>query len=64
MCGEFLAAEEGAKAEWTPFATIQTAPYEQWIGPQAAGLCQSSAVAWSKVGDLSSALQSRVDSLR
>lgn len=66
LCGEFLPAQEqdGAKAEWTPFATIKTSPYEHWIGPQAAGLCRNSAVAWDKADDLSSALQSRLDSLR
>lgn len=64
LCGEFLPAQEGANAEWTPFATIKTAPYEQWIGPQAAGLCQNASVIWDEVGDLSSSLQSRLDSLR
>ena len=64
LCGEFLPAEEEAKAEWTPFATIKTSPYEQWIGPQAVGLCQNSSVLWNKVGDLSSSLQSRLDALR
>lgn len=64
LCGQFLPAQEGSKAEWTPFATIKTDPYEQWIGHQAAGVCQSSSVNWDKVGDLSSSLQSRLDSLR
>ncbi|MGH9968901.1 MAG: hypothetical protein ACREBG_14030 [Pyrinomonadaceae bacterium] len=63
LCGQFLPAQEG-KAEWTPFATIKTSPYEQWIGAQAAGFCQGSSVIWDKVGDLSSSLQSRLDSLR
>jgi hypothetical protein len=64
LCGEFLPAQEGGKAEWTPFATIKTSDYEQWIGGQAVGYCQSSSVIWHKVGDLSSLLQSRLDSLR
>ena len=64
LCGEFLPAQKEAKAEWTPFATIKTSPYEQWIGPQAEGLCQNSSVIWDKVGDLSSSLQSRLDALR
>jgi len=64
LCGRFLPAQEGGKAEWTPFATIKTSPYEQWIGAQAAGLCQRSSIIWDKVGDLSSSLQSRLDSLR
>jgi hypothetical protein len=64
LCGQFLPAQEGGKAEWTPFATIKTSGYEQWIGAQAAGFCQGSSVIWDKVGDLSSSLQSRLDSLQ
>jgi hypothetical protein len=64
LCGQFLPAPEGGKAEWMPFATIKTSGYEQWIGAQAAGFCQGSSVIWDKVGDLSSSLQSRLDSLR
>ena len=37
LCGQFLPALEGGTAEWTPFATIKTSGYEQWIGAQAAG---------------------------
>lgn len=62
LCGEFL--PEGGKAEWTPFATIKTSGYEQWLGAQASGYCQNSAVIWDKVDDLSSSLQSQLDSLR
>jgi hypothetical protein len=64
LCGQFLPAPEGGKAEWTPFATIKTSGYEQWIGAQATGFCQGSSVVWDKVGDLSSSLQSRLGSLR
>jgi hypothetical protein len=64
LCGWFLPAQGGANAEWTPFATIKTSGYEQWIGGQGAGFCQQSPVVWDDVGDLSSALQSRLDSLR
>jgi len=64
LCGQFLPARERGKAEWTPFATIKTDGYEQWIGAQAAVFCQGSSVIWDKAGDLSSALQSRLDSLR
>ena len=63
LCGQFLPAQEGGKAEWTPFATIKTSGYEQWIGAQAAGFCGGSSVKWEE-GDLSSSLQSRLDSLR
>lgn len=62
LCGEFLPAQEGGRAEWTRFATIMTDPYEQWLGGQAAPFCDSS-VTWHE-GDLSSLLQSRLDSLR
>ena len=63
LCGQFLPAEEG-KAEWTPFTTIQTSGYEQWLGAQAAGYCQGASFAWDSVGDLSSSLWSRFESLR
>jgi hypothetical protein len=59
LCGQFLAAQEGGEAEWTPFATIKTSPYE-WIGAHAAGLCQDSSVIWDEEGDLASSLQSRL----
>jgi hypothetical protein len=62
LCGEFLPAQQGGTAEWVRFATITTDPYEQWIGGQAAPFCDS-AVTWDE-GDLSSSLQSRLDSLR
>jgi len=64
LCGQFLPAQEGGDAEWMPFATIKTSDYEQWIGAQAAGFCQHSSVIWDELGDLSSSLQSRLDSLR
>ena len=44
LCGQFLPAQEGGNAEWTPFATIKTSGYEQWIGAQAARFCQGSSV--------------------
>ena len=64
LCGQFLPAQEGRTAEWTPFATIKTSGYEQWIGAQAAGYCGRSSVLWDKVGDLSSSLQTRLASLQ
>lgn len=62
--GEFLPAQDGRKAEWTPFVTIKTSGYEQWIGGQAVAFYQRSSVVWDEMGDLSSLLQSRLDSLR
>ena len=64
LCGQFLPAQQGGKAEWTPFVTIKTSDYEQYIGAQAAGFCEDSSVIWDKEGDLSSLLQSRLASLR
>jgi hypothetical protein len=64
LCGQFLPVQDGGQAEWTPFATIKTSGYEQWIGVRAAGFCQGSSVIWDNAGDLSSLLQSRLDSLR
>ena len=61
LCGQFLPAQDGGKAEWTPFATIKTSGYEQWVGVRAAGFCQGSSVIWDKEGDLSSSLQSRLE---
>ncbi len=64
LCGQFLPAQEGGNAEWTSFVTIKTSGYEQFLGRQAADFCQDSSVVWDEVGDLSSSLQSRLDSLR
>src|SRR5213594_5223431 len=50
LCGQFLPAQEGGNAAWTPFATIKTDGYEQWIGAAAAGFCQDSSVIWDNVG--------------
>ena len=63
LCGEFSPAQEGGKTEWTPFVTIKTSGYEQWVGAQALSFCSRSSMTWD-VADLSSALQSRLDALR
>ena len=64
LCGQFQRVQEGIKSRWTRFATIKTSGYEQYIGAQAAAFCQDTSFIWDKVGDLSSSLQSRFDSLR
>lgn len=65
LCGQFLPAQGGDTAEWTPFVTIKTSDYEQWIGAQAASVyCQGPGITWDPVGDLSPSLQRRLDSLR
>lgn len=64
LCGQFLAAQEAGTAEWTPFVTIKTSGYEQYIGAQAdVAYCQHPSVIWGEEGDLSTLLQSRLDSL-
>lgn len=64
LCGEFLPKQDGAKAQWTRFATLQTSGYEQWIGEQSTRYCHGATFSWDKTGDLSSRLQQRLDSLR
>lgn len=64
LCGQFGSAGKENKPEWIPFATIKTSGYEQWIGAQAVAYCQGASVIWDKEGDLSSELQTRLDSLR
>jgi hypothetical protein len=64
LCGEFLPKPQAGKAEWTPFVTIKTDPYEQWLGGQATSLCQPSQFVREKDDDLSGALQKRLDALR
>jgi hypothetical protein len=64
LCGEFLPAQREGKVEWTPFVTIKTSGYEQWLGAQAGDLCHHSTVLWDDEGDLSSSLQTRLDSMR
>jgi hypothetical protein len=63
LCGEFLPQQQEGNAQWTPFVTIKTSGYEQWIGGQAATWCQTSRVVWDHEGYLSSSLQKRHNSL-
>jgi hypothetical protein len=58
LCGEFLTSSGEGRADWTLFATIQTSPYEQWLGQQALHFCKDPAMKWQEV-DLSSLLLSR-----
>ena len=39
LCGEFLPQQREGKAEWTPFATIKTSGFEQYLGVQATSWC-------------------------
>ena len=64
LCGQFMRTQPGSNAQWTPFATIKTSDYEQWIGGTASAFCQDSSIVWDNVGNLSSLLERRLDSLR
>ena len=64
LCGEFLAQQREGEAEWTPFATIKTSGFEQYLGVRAASWCQSSQFVQDRDEDLSSSLQNRLDALR
>lgn len=63
LCGSFSPAQGTGEARWIPFVTIKTSGYEQYLGAQAVGFCTRSSATWDK-RDLSSALQSRFDSMR
>jgi hypothetical protein len=64
MCGQFLSAQHAGNTEGTPFVTLKTSGYEQYIGTKAATTyCQGPSVIWDNEGDLSASLQSRLDSL-
>ena len=62
LCGEFQPAPEAGKPEWTPFATIKTSGYEQYIGGQAGSHCQGSSFVWDTQDDLSASMQHQLDS--
>ena len=64
LCGQVLRVQDGGKTDWVPFATIKTSGYEQYLGALASTFCQGSSFTWDTDGDLSSRLQSRLDSLR
>lgn len=61
LCGQFLAQQDG-RSVWIPFATIQTSPYEQWVGAQAAEVCQRPAMVWHVTRDLAPVLQRELES--
>jgi hypothetical protein len=62
LCGEYSPASQG-DAEWIPFATIRTSPYEQWLGGSALGYCNDTALV-RDADDLSARMLSRFDSVR
>ena len=64
LCGQFQPSQGGDKAEWMPFVTIKTSGYEQYLGNQANTYCRDPSAVWQSDIDLSSTLQSRLDSMR
>jgi hypothetical protein len=67
LCGEFFSPTDINHANRGFFMTID-APggpngYDQLLGGQEISFCEKSSVTWINVGDLSSSLQSRFDSL-
>ena len=63
LCGEFSPGNRGGKTDWVAFATIQTSPYEQWLGGQAVPFCQDAAITW-RGEDLTSRLLNHFNSER
>ncbi len=64
LCGQFMRIQEGVSSQWTPFVTIKTSGYEQYVGDNANGYCQDSSIVWDGVGDLTTLLQNRFDASR
>ena len=62
LCGEYSPSSQG-DAQWIPFATIKTAPYEQWVGGNALTYCNDAAL-MRDAEDLSARLLRHFDSLR
>lgn len=58
LCGSFKNGT-GSQAKWTPFATIKTSDYEQWLGGSAKSYCEQRNIKWYP-GDHSSALEQRL----
>ena len=56
--------QKEGKAARTPFVTIKTSGYEQWIGDQASGHYRKSSGVWDEVKDVSQLLQKRSGSFR
>jgi hypothetical protein len=63
ICGEFLSKDMKSNDTWTPFATIKTSDYEQWIGSHAVEFCRDAKEVAYKTHDLSSALKLRFESM-
>lgn len=64
LCGSFQTAADSGSATWLAFATIRTSGYEQYVGEGSMARCERPAIVWVDAGDLTAALQARLDSLR
>lgn len=64
LCGQYGQSKDGGDVKWTPFVTIKTSGYEQYIGGQAdSSYCQKPGLVWDSTGDLSATLKSKLDAL-
>ena len=45
LCGSFKSGH-GPQEKWTPFATIKTSDYEQWVGGTAKAYCEQRTIKW------------------
>ncbi|MFT4076606.1 MAG: hypothetical protein QM647_13875 [Asticcacaulis sp.] len=60
LCGEFRAGSGTEPSDWTPFATIKTSGYEQWLGDQATTICGRQHITWEQNHDLSADLKEKL----
>jgi hypothetical protein len=60
--GQFLPKKGQVEPEWTSFVIIKTSDYEQLLGSQAEGYCKQPSITWDDKEDMSSSLQSKLDS--
>lgn len=56
LCGSVQLKNEST-TEWVQFATVQTSPYEQWLGGVAESICQSKKMTWHLVDQTSELLR-------
>ncbi|HTX98604.1 MAG TPA: hypothetical protein VMG09_01155 [Bacteroidota bacterium] len=64
LCGQFVVKGQEATSQWTPFVTIKTSGYEQYVGGHSADFCKDSTIVWENAGDVTSLLQRRFDAPR
>jgi hypothetical protein len=63
VCGEFLTTADDSKGSWVQFATIETDPYEQWLGGSSLNFCEDPLMKWDRA-DLSARMLARLQSVR